>query len=141
MQPTHSYSRGVPQNSYRFIGQNGISLKSDGLDAFTEDFILRTTTDPLRRASALFPRGAAHPDTANYPDFYVQEITGAKRIPSWPEKWLTGSVVYMGVADIATRPITEEYGVYINEKFFARTAPTTRSPVRRLKRRICEGET
>lgn len=121
------YVRLVEKNSYRFIGTSGFSRTLTGLDSFSEKVICRGN---FAKLDSLFLPGTAHPDGTQFPNFYVNGISGGQIIPANGETICQASVEYQGIMNVAKRPVMEEYGVYVLGKYFASSTFTLPSALR-----------
>lgn len=116
MQNVIHYIRLVETGGYRFIGTSGFQRTMQGLDSFSEKVLVR---GDFKKLDALFLPGTAHPNSAAFPDFFVNGISGGQIIPANNETMCIASIEYQGIMNMAKRPIMEEYGVYIIGKYFA----------------------
>ena len=116
MQNVIHYIRGVEANGYRFIGTSGFNRNAQGLDSFSEKVLVRGN---FAKLDALFLPGTAHPNSATFPSFYVTAISGGQIIPANNETMCIASVEYQGIMNVAKRTIMEEYGLYVNGKYWS----------------------
>ena len=119
MQNVIHYIRGVEANGYRFIGTSGFNRNAQGLDSFSEKVLVRGN---FAKLDALFLPGTAHPNSATFPSFYVTAISGGQIIPANNETMCIASVEYQGIMNVAKRTVSEEYGVYVNGKYWDGTS-------------------